>query len=101
MRLLFLLLFIGLNTYSQKIQIEDFSGYQNSSLDTLNNIYELYFTDHILSIDLDNFEKTRTELYYGNKVGPEEGRLTSVTIRGSRHLVFYQWKRRTGLYDQK
>ena len=88
MRLLFLIVFIGLNAYSQKINLGDFSGFQNSSLDTLNNTFELYFIDRILSIDLDNFEKTYTDLYYGDKVGPDEGILGSVTMRVQDTLYF-------------
>ncbi len=67
MRLLFILLFIGLNGYAQKIKIENFGVYQNSSLNTLNNTFELYFTDYTLTIDLDNFEKTYTDLTMGTK----------------------------------
>ena len=63
-------------------------GYKNSSLDTLNNTFDLYFIDHILSIDLDNFEKTYTDLYYGNQVGQDEGRLGSVTLRMQDTLYF-------------
>ena len=88
MRLFLLIVFIGLNTFSQKIDLGDTRGYQNSSLDTLNNTFDLYFTDHILSIDLDNFQKTYTDLYYGNKVGQDEGRLGSVTLRVQDTLYF-------------
>ncbi len=88
MRLLFFLLFIGISSYSQKINLGDFSGYRNSSLDTLNNTFELYFNDHILSIDLNNFEKTYTNLSYGNKVGQEGGSLGSVTLRVLDTLYF-------------
>ena len=88
MRLLFLIVFIGLNAFSQKINLGDFRGYQNSSLDTLNNTFELYFIDRMLSIDLDNFEKTYTHLYYGDNVGQQEGRLSSLTIKTKDDLYF-------------
>lgn len=88
MRLLFLFVFIGLNAFSQKIELRDVRDYQNSSLDTLNNTFDLYFIDHMLSIDLDNFEKKRTDLYYGNQVGQDEGRLGSVTLRVKDTLYF-------------
>ena len=88
MRLFLLIVFIGLNAFSQKIDLGDTRGYQNSSLDTLNNTFDLYFTDHILSIDLDNFQKTYTDLYYGNKVSQDEGRLGSMTLRVQDTLYF-------------
>ena len=88
MRLFLLIVFIGLNAFSQKIDLGDTRGYQNSSLDTLNNTFDLYFTDHILSIDLDNFQKTHTDLYYGNKVSQDEGRLGSMTLRVQDTLYF-------------
>ena len=62
MRLLFLLLFIGLNAFSQKINLGDMSGYQNSSLDTLRQEFNIYFDDHLLTIDLFNNEKRITPL---------------------------------------
>lgn len=62
MRLLFLLLFIGLNAFSQKINLGDMSGYQNSSLDTLRQEFNIYFDDHLLTIDLLNYEKRITPL---------------------------------------
>ena len=62
MRLLFLIVFIGLNAFSQKIELGDLSGYQNSSLDTLKQEFHMYFDDHILTIDLYNFEKSITPL---------------------------------------
>jgi hypothetical protein len=88
MRLFFLIVFIGLSSYSQKISLGDFTGYKNSSLDTLNNTFELYFVDHMLSIDLDNYEKTYTALSYGNRISQKEGTLGSIPIRVQDSLYF-------------
>ncbi|WKK66456.1 hypothetical protein [Lutimonas zeaxanthinifaciens] len=88
MRLFFLLVFISLSSYSQKIKIENFGVYQNSSLDTLNNAFELYFVDYMLTIDLANFKKKYTDLHYVNKEEREAGRLGSVTLRVQDTLYF-------------
>lgn len=62
MRLLFLIVFISLNAFSQKIPLGDITGYQNSSLDTLKQEFYVYLDDHMLTIDLYNFDKTITPL---------------------------------------
>ena len=70
MRLLFLFVFIGLNAYSQKINLGDLSGYQNSSLDTLKQEFNVYLDDHMLTIDLNNFEKSITPLTLEKSLPP-------------------------------
>ena len=57
MRLLFLLVFISLNAFSQKIELGDMTHYQNSSLDLLRQEFNVYLDNKILTIDLYNFEK--------------------------------------------
>jgi len=52
MRLLFLIVFIGLNAFSQKINLGDLRGYQNSSLDTLKQEFHVYMEDRLLTVNL-------------------------------------------------
>ncbi len=80
MRLLFLLLFIGLNAYSQKINLGDASTYQNSSLDTLRQEFHVYLEDHVLTIDLNNFEKRTTLLALEEGLPPGPKYLTHTPL---------------------
>ena len=68
MRLLFFLLFIGLEAFSQNIDLGKLENYQNSSLDTLTGKFHLYFADHKETFDLKNLKKTSTTLHYGKGV---------------------------------
>ena len=70
MRLLFLIVFIGLNAFSQKIDLGDLTNYQNSSLDTLKQEFHVYLDDHMLTINLNNFEKTITPLALEESLPP-------------------------------
>ena len=88
MRLLFLLLFIGFNSYSQKINLGSFSGYQNSSLDTLNQELEVYFDKHIVTVDLNNFEKQIRPLTYGTEISIVDKVFSSSPIRVQDTLYF-------------
>ena len=80
MRLFFLIVFIGLNAFSQKINLGDLRGYQNSSLDTLKHEFHLYFDDHILTIDLFNYEKSITPLALEEGLSPTHQYLNSPSI---------------------
>ncbi len=71
MRLLFLLVFISLNAFSQKIELDDMSHYQNSSLDTLRQEFHVYLDDRILTIDLFNFEKRSRPIALDKGLSPE------------------------------
>lgn len=57
MRLFILIVFMGLSAYSQKINLGDLTGYQNSSLDTLRQEFNVYLEDQIVTLNLNNFEK--------------------------------------------
>ena len=76
MRLLFLLVFIGLNAFSQTIDLVNFQGYQNSSLDTLTGELHLYFSNRIETLDLQSFGKTNRELFYDKEVSIKKAPLS-------------------------
>ena len=57
MRLLFLLFFLTLNIYSQRVLIKDMASLSRVTIDSLNNQYILYYPDHYEKIDLETFEK--------------------------------------------
>ena len=88
MRLLFLFVFIGLNAFSQKIDLGDLTGYQNSSLDTLKQEFHVYLDDHMLTIDLYNFEKIITPLVLEESLSPPSQYLTSSPIWVQNNLYF-------------
>jgi hypothetical protein len=88
MRLLFLLLFIGFNSYSQKINLGDFSGYKNSTLDTLNQELELYIDKQIVTIDLNNFKKQIRPLTFGTGISTAGKIFSSSPIRVQDTLYF-------------
>ena len=81
MRLFFLTVFIGLNAFSQKINLGDTRGYQNSSLDTLKQELNVYMEDRVLTIKLNNFEKSITPLHYQEGLSPGNGYLNLTPIR--------------------
>jgi len=68
MRLLFFLLFIGLNAFSQTIDLGNFVGYSNSSLDTLTGKLHLYFSNRIETLDLPSLKKTSINVFYDKEV---------------------------------
>ncbi|MGI9530286.1 hypothetical protein, partial [Lutimonas sp.] len=90
MRLFFLLVFIGLNTYSQKINIEDLRGYLNSSLDTLNNTFELYYADKMVAIDLESFEINTIRLQFENETEKALIPLSYFPLRIEKLVYFVQ-----------
>ena len=63
MRLFFLLLFLSLNSYSQRISIADPSALVISSLDTTNNRILLFYENHYDAIDLNSFKINTYKLY--------------------------------------
>ena len=81
MRLLFLIVFIGLNAFSQKINLGDLRGYQNSSLDTLKQEFHVYMEDRLLTVNLNNFKKHITPLTYEEGLSPSNGYLSLLPIR--------------------
>ena len=68
MRLFFLLLFISLNSYSQRILIEDQESLKGVVIDSLNNQFLLYYQDHFEKINLETFERKSLELYSGGNL---------------------------------
>jgi len=68
MRLFFLLLFISLNSYSQRILIEDQESLKGVVIDSLNNQYLLYYQDHYKKINLETFESRSLELFNGGNL---------------------------------
>jgi len=68
MRLFFLLLFISLNSYSQRILIEDQESLKGVVIDSLNNQYLLYYQDHYEKIDLKTFERKSFKLFTGGNL---------------------------------
>ena len=81
MRLFFLIVFIGLNAFSQKINLGDLRGYQNSSLDTLRQEFNVYMEDRTLTVDLDDFEKRINPLAYEEGLSANNNYLTHTVIR--------------------
>ena len=81
MRLLFLIVFIGLNAFSQKINLGDLRGYKNSSLDTLKQEFHVYMEDRLLTVNLNNFKKHITPLTYEEGLSPGNGYLSLPPIR--------------------
>jgi len=57
MRLLFFLLFLTLNIYSQRVIIDDQNSLDGTVIDSLNNNYILYYPDYYVLIDLETLEK--------------------------------------------
>lgn len=88
MRLFLLIVFIGLSAFSQKINLGDLTGYQNSSLDTIKQEFHVYLDDHILTINLNNFEKIITPLALEESLPPTTQYLTSPPIRVQNNLYF-------------
>jgi hypothetical protein len=66
MRLLFLLVFIGFQSHSQIISLENSEAWRNLSLDTVNNSLTIFFKDHYEVIDLASFKKRSYRLHLEN-----------------------------------
>ncbi len=81
MRLFFFLLFISLSGYSQKIELDHFSEYKNSSLDTLTGKLYLYFSDHFETIDLKNLKTNSVELHQDESVSIQASPLNFTPVR--------------------
>lgn len=62
MRLIILLLFIGLNSYAQRISIEAPTLLLNASVDTINNQMLLYYDDYYKTVDLNSFKQNTSKL---------------------------------------
>lgn len=88
MRLLFLIVFIGLNAFSQKINLGDLRGFQNSSLDTLKQEFHVYMEDRMLTVNLNNFKKHITPLTYEEGLSPGNGYLSFLPIRIQDSIYF-------------
>ena len=63
MRLFLCLVFIGLNSYSQVVNLGTKGILINSSLNRLTNSLDLYFDDHVEHFDLETFRLTVDSLY--------------------------------------
>ena len=63
MRLLFLLLFISLGSYSQKIIIDDLGAVKSVGLDSIYNELLLFYDDYYEKLNLTTFNKERFNLY--------------------------------------
>jgi len=68
MRLIFLLLFISLSSYSQRVLIEDQKSLKGVVIDSLNNQYLLYYQDHYEKINLETFERRSLDLFNGGNL---------------------------------
>jgi len=68
MRLLFFLLFLTLNTYSQRVLIENYPSLQSVALDSSNNQYLLYYKDHYEKINLQTLERKSYQLITDNNL---------------------------------
>jgi len=88
MRLFFLIVFIGLNAFSQKINLGDIRGYKNSSLDTLRQEFYVYMEDRVLTVSLNNFEKRTAPLYYKEGLSSGNGYLDLTPIRVQDTIYF-------------
>lgn len=90
MRLLFIIVFISLNAYTQKIDLGDISGYQNSSLDTLRQEFYIYLEDQIRTIDLNNYKKSSRSILLEEGLGASSAYLSLPTIRVQDTIYFVQ-----------
>lgn len=63
MRLLFLLFFISLNSYSQRIYIEDQKSLKGIVIDSVNNECVLYYQGYYEKINLETFERKSFKLF--------------------------------------
>jgi len=63
MRLFLLLVLLGLNCHSQVIRLGDTEGMRNSSLNPLNNSFEVYFNDRVEHVDLGSYNRTSSPLF--------------------------------------
>ncbi|NOQ91248.1 MAG: hypothetical protein GQ552_00870 [Flavobacteriaceae bacterium] len=63
MRLLFLLFFISLNSYSQRIYIEDQESLKSVVFDSINNECILYYQEHYEKINMETFERKSFKLF--------------------------------------
>ncbi len=71
MRLLFFLLLLTLNSYSQRVLIENPNSLKGVVIDSVNNRYLLYYQDHYEKIDLKTFERKSFKLFAdGNLSNP-------------------------------
>jgi len=89
MRLILLFIFIGLNAFSQKIDVGVSKGYQNSSLDTIKGTFNVYYRNEIRSLDLESFEQTRDTIIYDADIGSNQNPLfnTVVNIHSKTYFV--------------
>ncbi len=63
MRLLFLLLFITLSSYSQKVIIDDLGDLKKVGLDSINNELLLFYEGHYEKLNLKTFRKEQFKLH--------------------------------------
>ncbi|MEN8125374.1 MAG: hypothetical protein ABFR32_09600 [Bacteroidota bacterium] len=63
MRLLFLLVFISLSSYSQKVIIDDLGALKNVGIDSLNNELLLFYEDYYEKLDLKTYDRKQFKLY--------------------------------------
>ena len=68
MRLLFFLLFLTINTYSQRILIENSKSLFGVAIDSINNKYILYYKDHYEKINLETLERKSYQLTTNNNL---------------------------------
>ena len=76
MRLLFFLLFIGLQAMSQTFDLGDVDDYENSSLDTVTNSMTLFYKDYYQSIDLETFSTKTIDLEYNQDLNSDANLLS-------------------------
>ena len=63
MRLLFLLIFIGLNSYSQKVIIEDVGDLKKVGIDSIHNKLFLFYDGYYDKLDLKTLEKSKHKIF--------------------------------------